>query len=70
MALADAIGELLDDPALAAERARAGRAAAVERSAARTAERMLELYEARAQSATLTRRAPVALTRMRRAGVL
>jgi glycosyltransferase involved in cell wall biosynthesis len=44
-ALADAILELLDDPSLAAEQARAGRAAAGERSAARTAERMLALYE-------------------------
>jgi glycosyltransferase involved in cell wall biosynthesis len=44
VALADASGELLDEPALAGERARAGRAAAQERSAARTAKRMLELY--------------------------
>jgi glycosyltransferase involved in cell wall biosynthesis len=46
VALAGAIAELLDDPALATERARAGRAAAQERSAARTAERMLELSAA------------------------
>jgi glycosyltransferase involved in cell wall biosynthesis len=43
-ALAAAILALLEDPVLAAERARAGRDAAVEHSAARTAERMLELY--------------------------
>jgi glycosyltransferase involved in cell wall biosynthesis len=65
VALADAIGELLADPALAAECARAGRVAARERSARRTAERMLELY-----SEAITRRAPVARTRTRRAGVL
>lgn len=45
--LARAIRELLDDPALAAERVAAGRAAAAERSALRTAERMLELYASR-----------------------
>jgi glycosyltransferase involved in cell wall biosynthesis len=43
--LATAILELLEDPARAGERARAGRAAAAERSAARTAERMVALYE-------------------------
>jgi glycosyltransferase involved in cell wall biosynthesis len=46
VALADAIGELLADPALAEARARAGRLAARDRSAVRTAERMLELYAA------------------------
>ena len=46
VALAGAIGELLADPVLARERARAGREAAHERSAVRTAERMLELYAA------------------------
>ena len=45
-ALASAILALLDDPALAAAQIRAGRAAAAERTAARTAERMLEVYEA------------------------
>ena len=42
-ALARAI-ERLDDPAVAAERIAAGRAAATERSARRTAERLLDLY--------------------------
>jgi glycosyltransferase involved in cell wall biosynthesis len=46
VALAAAIGELLADPVLASRRVRAGREAARERSAARTAERMLELYAA------------------------
>jgi glycosyltransferase involved in cell wall biosynthesis len=44
-ALATAILELLESPRLAAERARAGRAAVLERSAERTAARMLTLYE-------------------------
>ncbi|HEY6886618.1 MAG TPA: glycosyltransferase family 4 protein, partial [Solirubrobacter sp.] len=44
VALAGAIGELLADPELACRRVLAGREAAHERSAARTAERMLELY--------------------------
>jgi glycosyltransferase involved in cell wall biosynthesis len=45
-ALAEAILDLLDDPDFAAARIRAGRAAAAERTAAHTAERMLALYEA------------------------
>ncbi len=44
-ALASAIVALLDDPMLAAAQIRAGRAAAAERTAARTAERMLAVYE-------------------------
>lgn len=44
-ALAAAILELLENPELAEARIRAGRAAAAERTAMRTAERTLELYE-------------------------
>ncbi|HWK25984.1 MAG TPA: glycosyltransferase family 4 protein [Solirubrobacter sp.] len=50
-ALASALLELLDDPALAARRVDAGRAAAAEHSAARTAERMLALYVSAASRA-------------------
>ena len=62
-ALARAIARL-DDPAFAAERVAAGRCAAAERSARRTAERLLDLYTAR-QSTSVALRPPVALTRTR-----
>jgi glycosyltransferase involved in cell wall biosynthesis len=52
-AIAAAVARLLDDPALAAERRRAGRAAATARSARVTAERVLAEYEA-----ALARRSP------------
>jgi glycosyltransferase involved in cell wall biosynthesis len=45
-AIAAAVARLLDDPALAGERRRAGRAAAAARSARETARAMLAEYEA------------------------
>jgi glycosyltransferase involved in cell wall biosynthesis len=49
-AIAGAVARLLDDPALAAERRRAGRAAAKSRSAQATARAMLAEYEAALRS--------------------
>ena len=57
--------ELLDDPAFAAERVRGRPCRGAERSARRTAERMLELYTG-ASVDSVALRPPVALTRTRR----
>ena len=68
-ALARAIARL-DDPAFAAERVAAGRAAAAERSARRTAERLLDLYTGALSRPASRSGRRSSLTRTRASGVL